>query len=264
MKRREQMSKPIVAFDLETTGLDRTKDQIIQIACIKFDRDTKKVLDRRMYYVQPVGSYQITIAAYKKHGIHPNFLKDKPYFKDIANEIYDFIKDCDILSFNGTTFDVPFLKFEFDKVGIDWNVLECKFYDAFAEEKRRNGNSLEATYERYYHKTMTESGLQAHDAFSDVMATIGVFYAQQNIEEYDSFTPLTEDNIIFEFEFEGKIVPCFSIGKYKNLPIDLVYAADRDYLNWCVNKSSFLPRTKEYIQNYLNKKDAEQDKTKTI
>ena len=167
--------KDIVAFDLETTGLDRVKDQIIQIACIKFNRETKKIINKIMYYVQPVGEYDITIQAYKKHGIKKEFLKDKPHFKDIAQEIFDFFKDCDILSYNGNNFDVPFLKYEFLKVGIDWNVLDCKFYDAFLEEKRRNGNSLEATYERYYGKTMIDSGLKAHDAFSDVMATIGVF-----------------------------------------------------------------------------------------
>ena len=243
----------IVAFDLETTGLDKTKDQIIQIACIKFNRETKKVINKIMYYVQPVGDYNISIQAYKKHGIKKEFLKDKPYFKDLAQEIFDFFKDCDILSYNGNNFDVPFLKYEFLKVGIDWNVLGCKFYDAFLEEKRRNGNSLEATYERYYGKTMIDSGLKAHDAFSDVMATIGVFYAQQKNEEYDSFTPLTEDNFIYEAEFEGKIKPCFSIGKYKFLPVDFVLEIDRPYLEWCVSsKASFLPRTKEYIKKYLD------------
>ena len=111
--------KDIVAFDLETTGLDRVKDQIIQIACIKFNRETKKVINKIMYYVQPVGEYDITIQAYKKHGIKKEFLKDKPHFKDIAQEIFDFFKDCDILSYNGNNFDVPFLKYEFLKVGIE-------------------------------------------------------------------------------------------------------------------------------------------------
>ena len=125
--------KDIVAFDLETTGLDRVKDQIIQIACIKFNRETKKVINKIMYYVQPVGEYDITIQAYKKHGIKKELLKDKPHFKDIAQEISDFFNDCVILSYNGNNVDVPFLKYEFLKVGIDWNVLGCKFYDAFLE-----------------------------------------------------------------------------------------------------------------------------------
>ena len=246
------MSKTIVAFDLETTGLDKTKDYIIQIAAVKFDYDTKKIVDKLNYYVQPSGSYSISLQAYFKHGIKPDFLADKPYFKDIAQQVLDFMSGCDILSYNGTSFDVPFLKAEFDRNGFNWNVLNVRFYDAFIEEKKRNGNRLEETYTRYYGKSMEESGLKAHDAYSDVMGTIGVFYAQQKNEQYESFNMLTEDNLLKIQEFRGEQKPCFTYGKYKDLSIELVDQVDQDYLKWCVSdKSSFCQSTKRYINSFI-------------
>ena len=85
--------KPLVVFDLETTGLDRTKDQIIQFAAIKINRETNEILDSKNLYIQPEGNYQISIQAYMKHGIKADFLKDKPHFIDVAQEIFDFFND---------------------------------------------------------------------------------------------------------------------------------------------------------------------------
>ena len=126
----------LVIFDLETTGLDRTKDQIIQFAAIKIDTKTNQIVDQKNIYIQPEGNYQITIQAYMKHGIKADFLKDKPHFIDVAQEIYDFFEGCDILTYNGNTFDIPFLITEFEKVGITFNILDKNCYDAFLEEYR--------------------------------------------------------------------------------------------------------------------------------
>ena len=64
----------ITVFDLETTGVDKTKDQIIQIAALKIDTDTNKIIDELNQYIQPTGSYTISLAAYFKHNITPKFL----------------------------------------------------------------------------------------------------------------------------------------------------------------------------------------------
>ena len=115
--------KPIVVFDLETTGLDKTKDSIIQFAAIKMDRETNKLIDSLNLYIQPEGSYNISIQAYFKHGITAKFLADKPYFRDVYKQILDFMEDSDILTYNGCNFDIPFLKSELFKVGIDKEFL---------------------------------------------------------------------------------------------------------------------------------------------
>lgn len=244
--------KPLVIFDLETTGLDKTKDQIIQFAAIKVDRESNQVIDSKNLYIQPIGSYQITIQAYFKHGIKVDFLKDKPHFSEVAQEIIDFMKDCDILTYNGSSFDVPFLISEFARNGIEYSFKDVDCYDAFLEEKRRNGNNLEDTYKRYKGKSMTESGLTAHDALSDVKATYTVFYAQQKAQPYGPEQIITEDNTINLQTFQDQIVPCFNIGKYKGISLEFVKSIDKQYLGWCISdKCNFVESTKEYIKNFL-------------
>ena len=125
----------LVIYDIETTGLDKNKDQIIQFAAIKVDRQKHKILDRKNIFIKPVGNYSISIQAFFKHGITPQFLEDKPYFKDVAQEIFDFFTGCDILTYNGCSFDNPFLVVEFEKVGIVWDPTNFVNYDSFLTEK---------------------------------------------------------------------------------------------------------------------------------
>ena len=80
--------KPLVIYDLETTGLDKSKDQIIQIALVKYDWNIKKIIDSKNYYIQPEGNYSIPIGAYMVHHINAEFLKDKPHFREVASEIF--------------------------------------------------------------------------------------------------------------------------------------------------------------------------------
>lgn len=244
------MSKNIVIFDLETTGLDREKDYIIQFAGLKIDTDTNKIIDECNYYIQPDGNYTISIAAFFKHHINVEFLKDKPKFKEIAPKIKEFIGDCDILTYNGNSFDIPFLINEFKKIGDKIDFLSRKCYDAFLEEKRRNGNSLEETYKRYKGKSMEEAGLNAHDAFSDIKATYAVFYAQQKIKPYDPEEMIGEDGVIKNIDFCGIVQPCFNIGKYSKVALSYVYKYDKGYIDWCINKSNFTDSTKEYLSHY--------------
>ena len=95
------MMKNIVAFDIETTGVDKTRDHIIQISMVKFNPETYEVIDTYDSYVRPIGNYAISVPAYIKHKIRPEHLVDKPTIKDIADDIIKFFDDCDILTFNG-------------------------------------------------------------------------------------------------------------------------------------------------------------------
>ena len=244
--------KPIVIFDLETTGLDKTKDQIIQYAGIKIDRNTNQIIDSKNIYIQPVGNYQISFGAFFKHGIKPEFLKDKPHFSEVGQEIADFMKGCDILTYNGNGFDIPFLLNEFERADIKFSFLDCDCYDAFLEEKRRNGNKLNETYQRYKGKTMEEAGLTAHDALSDVKATYSIFYAQQKNKPYGPEKMYGEDNVINLQDFQGQLVPCFNIGKYKGLSIEFVKSIDLQYLRWTLTDNcNFTKSTKEFIKKYI-------------
>lgn len=242
----------LVIFDIETTGLDKIKDQIIQFSAIKIDTESNKILDEINQYIQPIGNYTIGYGAYFKHGLTPAFLKDYPFFKDVAKKILKFIGDSALLTYNGNGFDIPFLLEEFKKYGFKIDLMNRSIYDAFLEEKRRNGISLENTYLRYRGKSMEDAGLKAHDALSDVKATYSVFVAQQRVKEYGPEKMYGEDNVITDQEFRGEIKPCFSIGKYKGLSVEFISQVDQQYLNWAVSdKCNFTQSTKEFIKDYL-------------
>ena len=244
--------KNLVIFDLETTGVDRTKDQIIQFAAIKVNPETNTVLDSKNMYIRPQGKFEITIQAYCKHGITAKFLEDKPYFADVAKEIYDFFEDADLITYNGNNFDIPFLITEFAKVGLEFDVMSRNCYDTFVEERRRNGIKLVDTYKRYKGKSMEEAGLNAHDALSDVKATYTVFYAQQKNKPYGPEKILTLDSVItMQLWNDKEEVPCFNIGKYRTMSVEFVASFDQNYIKWCANDSNFLPSTKEYIRKFL-------------
>ena len=241
--------KQLIIYDLETTGLDKSKDQIIQFAAIKVDAENHKLIESKNIFIQPVGNYSITIQAFFKHGITPDFLKDKPSFKDVAQEILDFFTGCDILTYNGCSFDNSFLMAEFERVGIVWDPTNYVNYDAFLTEKRRNGNTLEETFKRYCGKTMSEAGLSAHDALSDVKATYAIFRHQNEIEQVEPEKILVADNTISLMEFKENLEPCFTIGKYKNIPVKYVNTIDPNYIQWAISsKSGFSTSTKNFIQ----------------
>ena len=125
-------------------------------------------------------------------------------------------------------------------------------YDAYVEEKRRNGLTLGATYERYTGHTMEEDGLVVHDAFGDVKATWKVFEAQQKAKPYGPEERLTEDNVLVMANFNGKEQPVFNIGKYRGISLKYLSEHNQNYLKWCINKSNFIQSTKDYIRKFIN------------
>lgn len=247
--------KKIICFDLETTGTNRDTDRVIQFSAIKYDPSTNKILDSKNLYIQPDKQYTISIQAWFKHKITPEILSDKPYFKDVADEIVTFFGspyEYDILTYNGNSFDIPFLIKELNRVGKHIDFLSRQTYDAFLEEKRRNGINLENTFTRYYKTTMEEKGLSAHDALSDVKATIGVFKAQQKIKEYGPDKLVCEDNFLAILPFNGENKICFNYGKYAGLAVEWVNTFDKNYISWCIaDNTSFSKSTKDVIKNII-------------
>lgn len=244
--------KPLVIFDTETTGLDRSVDWIIQFSAIKVDRESNKILDKMNEYIQPDRPYTMTINAYIKHRIHPDFLKDKPYFKDLAKQIYDFIQGCDLLTYNGLSFDIPFLVEHFRREGISWNPMEVNCYDSFQEQMRRNRNNLEEVFKRYCGRTMEEAGLQAHDGMSDVKACYAIFRHQQEIEPFGPEEVICDDNSLVKVDYEGKDVIALNFGKYKKVPIEILAVVDRNYINWLLG-SHISDISKRIITEIINK-----------
>ena len=131
----------LAIFDIETTGLVKEKDQIIQFAGLKIDTKTNKIVEELNQYIQPTGNYTISLGAYFKHKITPDFLSKYPHMNEVASLICNLFNNFDnILTYNGLSFDIPFLKIELNKYGYDIDFTKKNCYDAFLEEKRRNVN----------------------------------------------------------------------------------------------------------------------------
>lgn len=242
----------LVVFDIETTGLDKEKDHIIQFSAIKYDSENPDDVKTYTTYVQPEGAYTISVVAYAKHHITPDFLKDKPHFIDIAQDILDFFEGCALLTYNGLSFDAPFLKREFKQIGIEWNFSEVPFYDSFLEEKRRNSHKLNEVYLRYIGSTMEEDGLTAHDATSDCFATLAIFLQQQKDKPFSSEEILTEDGFIKKMEFNNKETECFAVGKWSGASVEYVAKYDKSYITWILNNPGFDKKTKLICESYLS------------
>ncbi len=245
--------KNIVAFDIETTGLDKQRDHIIQISMVKFNPETYEVIETYDTYVKPIGNYAISVPAYIKHKIRPELLYDKPTIKDIADDIIKFFEDCDVLTYNGNGFDIPFLNKELEAVGkhIDFTTRQC--YDSCIEERKRNPNTLDAVYERYVGKSMADNGLDAHNSLSDVKATIEIFKGQSENEPVHAEKIYGDSGMVKDMIFENSVMPCFSYGKYRSLPLKMIGKIDMNYVKWAIsNKSGIDKDTKKFIEEYLN------------
>lgn len=245
--------KNIVAFDLETSGVDKLKDHIIQISMVKFNPETYEIIETYDSYVKPIGTYMMSVPAYIKHKIRPEFLYDKPTIKDIADDIINFFEDCDVLTYNGTGFDIPFLNKELESVGKHIDFTNRKCYDSCLEERKRHPNNLDAVYERYMGATMENNGLEAHNSLSDVKATIDVFKKQNETEQVIPEKIYGDSGMIKNMIFEDKEMPCFSFGKYRSLPLKMVERIDMNYIKWAVSHKSGLDNdTKKFITEYLS------------
>ena len=244
--------KNIVAFDIETTGLDKVKDHIIQISMIKFNPETYEVIDTYDSYIRPIGNYAISLPAYIKHRIKPEFLSDKPTIKEVAKDIINFFEDCDILTFNGNSFDIPFLNKELETVNehIDFTTRNC--YDSCLIERMRNPNNLEGTYERYTGNTMESDGLVAHNSLSDIKATIEIFKYQNDEEPTEPERLYGDSGMVRDALFEGIVTPCFAYGKYRSMPVSFIAKMDQGYLRWAIsNKCDIDNDTKKFIEQFI-------------
>ena len=244
--------KNIVAFDVETTGTDSSKDVIIQLAAVKFDKDFNR-LDACCCYVKPMEDFEIAPGAFEKHGLTKEFILENGISSNEVMEVFDaFCKDCDLLSYNGNTFDIKFIVKEMKAAGIEFS-LDRVFYDSMKLETMLHPRRLEVIYKNYTGQDLND----AHNALADVNATIEVFRHQLNkFSEQD----ITLDEIMgFEesqiFDVDGmfkkeddKII--FTKGKYRGIEFMEVAKGDPGYIRWYINNSDFSNHTKNIIRNY--------------
>jgi DNA polymerase-3 subunit epsilon len=185
---RLKLTKPLVVFDLETTGIDIVKDRIIQLSFIKVYPSGME--ERGNYLINPECHIKPEIT--QLTGISDDDVKNMPTFKQQAQNFSNLFKGCDFAGFNSNHFDIPLLAEEFLRAGIDFDFSKCRLVDVqtiFHKMERRN---LAAAYKFYCGRKMEED-FTAHRADEDTEATWRVLQAQMDYYTEEHQKELGED-----------------------------------------------------------------------
>ena len=161
----------ISCIDVETTGLDRNKDRIVQLSVANFDSETGEVLATFDRYILPSGVWHMTPGAEVVHNLSEEFIKEKGVsLRSVYQEFMKMINLNPILTYNGSTFDIAFIQKEFEREDLETGFDPHEYIDSFGIERRVNSNNLGDTYLRYFGKRFDD----AHNSMSDVSATVQV------------------------------------------------------------------------------------------
>ena len=241
------LKKPIIFFDLETTGTDITKDRIVEICYIKVTPDGKEV-----EYTKRINpGMHIPETASAVHGIYDEDVRDCPMFKDVAREIANEFEGCDIAGFNSNRFDLPLLAEEFLRAQVDIDLTRMKAIDVQVLYHKREPRTLSAAYKFYCGKVLED----AHSALADTRATYEVLKSQldfYNDLENDMEVLSKESSFTNNVDFAGRFIyddngrELFNFGKYKGMPVDAVLDRDPGYYGWMMN-GEFSLNTKQVL-----------------
>lgn len=268
------LDKDLCFFDIESTGLNVLRDRILQLAIIKYPKNNKP-FEELSLLINP--GVPISEEAFQVHGISAKELSNKPVFSQVADKINKFIGDADLAGYNSNRFDIPMLIEEFARVGIDFDMSKRRTIDVQRIFYKMEPRTLKAALRFYCQKDLVD----AHDALSDVRATISVFegqlakYVGQQVENEDgiaSASPITADiQQLHDFtndlrfldatqklrvEKDGTVV--FNFGKYEGKPAGEVLYNDKNYYNWIITKefsSQVKQAVKSLLKDYGNKMD---------
>jgi len=268
------LDKDLCFFDIESTGLNVLRDRILQLAIIKYPKNNKP-FEELSLLINP--GVPISEEAFQVHGISAKELSNKPVFSQVADKINKFIGDADLAGYNSNRFDIPMLIEEFARVGIDFDMSKRRTIDVQRIFYKMEPRTLKAALRFYCQRDLVD----AHDALSDVRATISVFegqlakYVGQEVENEDgiaSASPITADiQQLHDFtndlrfldatqklrvEKDGTVV--FNFGKYEGKPAGEVLYNDKNYYNWIITKefsSQVKQAVKSLLKDYGNKMD---------
>jgi len=230
------LNKPICFFDLETTGINISKDRIVEISILKVFPDGKE--ENKTWVVNPEIPIPKEVTAI--HGISDADVADKPTFRAISKDVYRMVKDSDLGGFNSNRFDIPLLAEELLRAEVDFDMKGRVSVDVQTIYHKMEQRTLSAAYKFYCDKNLDN----AHSAEADTKATFEVL--KQQLEKYD----VLENDMKFLSEFSsrkkfadmaGFIVynkdneECFSFGKHKNKKVLDVLEKEPGYFGWLLN-----------------------------
>ena len=269
------LNKPLVIFDLETTGLDLVKDRVIQISYIKVYPDGKE--ERGDELINPEKHIEPIIT--QLTGISDETVKDKPTFKQLAQKLADKFAGSDFAGFNSNNFDIPLLAEEFLRAGIDFDFSKSKLIDACAIFRKMERRNLAAAYKFYCGRKMEED-FEAHRADEDTEATYRVLMGQldkyapganedpekvleNDMDKLADFSKMNKNvdfagrivwgevkdasgNPVLDEKGQPKMIEVFNFGKYKGMPVLEALKRDPGYYGWIL-QGDFTYNTKQVL-----------------
>ncbi len=239
------LNRPLVFFDLETTGINIASDRIVELSYYKLFPNGSS--ESKTYRVKPVemilGVEQqkhIPAEASAVHGIYDEDVADCPTFKQIASEVAAVFSGCDLAGYNSNHFDLPLLAEEFARTDVSIDLKRMKMVDVFTIFTKNEPRNLTAAYKFYCGKNLED----AHSACADTMATYEVLMAQ--LDRYEIPTTVDElseytcgDKKFADFAgriiYDDKGVECFNFGKYKGQRVADVFRRDTGYYGWLMD-----------------------------
>ena len=227
------INKSICFFDLETTGLNITKDRIVEISILKVNPDGAE--EKKTWLVNPEMPIPTVVIAV--HGITDEKVANKPPFNELAKEVNAWIKDSDLAGFNSNRFDIPLLAEEMLRAGVDFDMKNRCSVDVQTIFHKMEQRTLKAALKFYCDKSLED----AHSAEADTMATYEVLKAQ-----LDRYEDLDNDmGFLADFSSRKKIADfagfidydkageeCFSFGKHKGRKVTEILEKEPGYFGW--------------------------------
>ena len=250
-----QLEKPLCVFDLETTGLNISKDRIVQIAILKIYPSGKK--EELNLLINPEMNISDSNSAI--HGVTNEMVKDAPTFKDAGSEIVAFIGTSDLAGYNSNKFDIPVLAEEFLRADIEFDLSTKDCVDIQNIFHKMEQRTLVAAYKFYCSKELTN----AHDAMADTVATWEVF--EKQLEQYDNLKPnidfladFSRNSVHKNIDFAGRLAinenneVIYNFGKHKGKTIKEISVSEPGYYGWML-EADFPRYTKKILLQEMEK-----------
>ena len=255
-----ELKKPIVFFDLETTGINIASDRIVEIAILKVFPNGNK--ESKTWLVNP--ERDIPKESSDIHGISNERVALEPTFKELAASVNEMIEGCDLAGFNSNRFDIPLLAEELMRAEIDFDMKDRQAIDVQVIFHKKEQRTLGAGYQFYCGKELEG----AHGAEADTNATYEILLAQ--VDKYGDIGNTVD--ALSEYSTHGKRADfagfilmneedqeVFSFGKYKGRTVEEVFKENPGYNNWIQN-ADFPLYTKKVLKEIKERMSAPKKK----
>ena len=231
------LKRPMVFFDLETTGTNISSDRIVEISMVKVMPNGEEIVKtRRINPEMPIPAEATAV-----HHITDEDVRNEPTFKQLAKSLREFIQGCDFCGFNSNRFDLPLLAEEFLRAGVDVDLFKkAQYIDVQNIFHKKEERTLVAAYRFYCGKELEA----AHSAAADTMATYEVLCSQ--LDRYDDLENSVESLSEFSSrgrtaDFAGRIgyndkgEEVFNFGKYRDQSVEAIFRKEPSYYDWIMN-----------------------------